>query len=321
MPQTYFDLGLNDRSESWRSIRKRRAGPPINDDARKNTFRSALEQAEQQFRAAQSIGYESRALNLFYGVSQAGRALAAVSKKLGPSDWVLSGHGLSGRALGQVTTDLSAAVVRPEQSGSFVRVCEILDSPIPKSFTLGELWPLIVETTLGGRPSLSSRGQKPILITEAYKGRYDSMYTLSVTPEEPDSVRDVVPYRQYLEGYPALSVWPASVDPRTLGWPDDTMHWRLSEDEWNAIRGRLTSYRGQLVAYPSIGGTSETLHPLAVWWVVLYALSMLTRYFPDRWTAMINVNGSEQATAIEYVLDLALDAGPDLLDRSIQSIS
>ncbi|MGH3799867.1 MAG: YaaC family protein [Pseudonocardiaceae bacterium] len=44
---------------------------------RVDTFRSALEQAEQQFRAAASVDYDSRALNLYYGVSQAGRAVAA----------------------------------------------------------------------------------------------------------------------------------------------------------------------------------------------------------------------------------------------------
>lgn len=66
-----------------------------------------------------------------------------------------------------------------------------------------------------------------------------------------------------------------------------------------------------------IGGEPAERHPLMVWWVVLYALSMLTRYEPAKWTKMIDVNRSEQATAIEFVLDTALDAVPDLLDEAI----
>jgi hypothetical protein len=43
-------------------------------DDRRLIFAAALEQAEQQFLAAAAIGVQSRPLNLFYGLSQAGRA-------------------------------------------------------------------------------------------------------------------------------------------------------------------------------------------------------------------------------------------------------
>lgn len=57
------------------------------------------------------------------------------------------------------------------------------------------------------------------------------------------------------------------------------------------------------------------------WWGVLYALSMMTRYQPAEWTTLIDVNRTEQATAIEFVLDTALDAAPDLVDEAIDLVA
>ena len=75
VPQTFWDLSLYTRSESWRRVRSLRAQPPIGVlDDRRLIFAAALEQAEQQFLAAAAIGVQSRPLNLFYGLSQAGRA-------------------------------------------------------------------------------------------------------------------------------------------------------------------------------------------------------------------------------------------------------
>lgn len=50
-------------------------------------------------------------------------------------------------------------------------------------------------------------------------------------------------------------------------------------------------------------------------------LSMLTRYQPAQWTALIDVNRSERATALEFVLDVALAAVPDLVDEAIELVS
>lgn len=98
-----------------------------------------------------------------------------------------------------------------------------------------------------------------------------------------------------------------------ITWP---RHRRAADQSDHVIDERLTRYRGLDLVMPSIGGHREALHPLMVWWQVLFALSVLTRYHPDRWTKMIDVNTSKQAVAIEYVLNLALDAVPDLLDEA-----
>ena len=56
------------------------------------------------------------------------------------------------------------------------------------------------------------------------------------------------------------------------------------------------------------------------WWMVLFSLSMLTRYQPDVWTVMIDVNRSAHATDMEFVLETALSAVPDLIDEAIDLV-
>ena len=41
------------------------------------------------------------------------------------------------------------------------------------------------------------------------------------------------------------------------------------------------------------------------WWAVLYALSMLARYQPSGWTAILDIDKSPDAPAVEYLLDQA----------------
>ena len=63
----------------WRSgqvafhkLRSMRHAPPgkASGGERAQVFTSALEQSQQQISAAATVGYESRPLNLFYGLSQ-----------------------------------------------------------------------------------------------------------------------------------------------------------------------------------------------------------------------------------------------------------
>ena len=61
---------------------------------RKKVFGSALEQSQQLFEAAEAVDYASRSLLLFYGVSQAGRSIAAASASTSNNDSRLVGHGI-----------------------------------------------------------------------------------------------------------------------------------------------------------------------------------------------------------------------------------
>lgn len=72
-----------------------------------------------------------------------------------------------------------------------------------------------------------------------------------------------------------------------------------------------TEYRGAQYWFPSLGG--QRLHPLVVWWALLYTLSMLARYEPQRWANMIRVDASPWAVPLEHLLDAAVDALPEVI--------
>ncbi|MEV8047654.1 hypothetical protein AB0P02_28005 [Streptomyces griseoluteus] len=75
------------------------------------------------------------------------------------------------------------------------------------------------------------------------------------------------------------------------------------------------------VIHARFGGDDRQLHPLLAWWSVLFALSMLARYQPGQWTAQIDVNRSRDAVAIEYLLDSALAAVPELVLAAIDEVT
>lgn len=126
MARTWRELGEEAPQQSWRRIRSLRAAPPppieaaLHADAsRAEVFHTGLEQSEQLFRAAALVERESRPLLLFYGLGQAGRALAAASAAL-PDEgraWAGSGHGLQAVNLpGWGPRGLWAAEVRVKPS-------------------------------------------------------------------------------------------------------------------------------------------------------------------------------------------------------------
>ena len=103
----WADMGATPRAESWRGMRSLRADPPglaVGD--RKATFVMALEQAEQLFIAAENTGPAARPLPLFYGLSQAGRALLAT--KVPGDPWRPRSHGI-GEVRGGVAAPTVAA--------------------------------------------------------------------------------------------------------------------------------------------------------------------------------------------------------------------
>ncbi|MGW1391953.1 YaaC family protein [Streptomyces nigra] len=76
---TYRDQTYPATAAVWRALRELRPEPPgyAGKGPRQKLFSAALEQSEQLFTAAASVGPASRPLVLFYGLSQAGRAIAA----------------------------------------------------------------------------------------------------------------------------------------------------------------------------------------------------------------------------------------------------
>jgi hypothetical protein len=70
-------------------------------------------------------------------------------------------------------------------------------------------------------------------------------------------------------------------------------------------------YRGNPFWFPAVAG--DAMHPLIAWWAVLYALSMLARYEPQRWATLIHVDTSAWATPLEHLLDVALEGLPEII--------
>lgn len=64
------------------------------DPVQRRTHVFALEQAEQMFRAAAGTGVATRPLLVFYGLSQAGRAITAAAASADAGARELDGHGI-----------------------------------------------------------------------------------------------------------------------------------------------------------------------------------------------------------------------------------
>lgn len=339
---TFYDQSVRGSAESWRSIRARRARVPVAaDDSsdREQTFRSSLEQAEQLFKAADAIGYESRPLNLFYGLSQAGRAIAAASSASAAGGWALRGHGITCKNLDDNWASVTELVVAPTKDGkrtsSFSGVSQCLGSPpLEKDTRISDVVPLLFESSL--EQPFGNQQYAPLIVSSAPHvfpvgdGPYG---TADVCFELPMSLRntpleDRENFTSFLQRYPtlrAVEFRPQSGLPTVNDWLTGDELRFLWSPETPAGGAELTPpfasrYRGHLILFPELPNYSAPLHPLMAWWVSLYVLSMAARYAPAQWTSAIDVDVSPEATSLEYVLDVALDAVPDLIDEALATL-
>ena len=152
---------------AWREIQALRAEPvglAARDADRKRTFRAALRQAEEFAQAAEVVSYAVKPIQLFYALSQAGRALAAARS---PHPWVLRSHGLECRSAGM---NILAATVDSLDGAqtAFQTIAAAAGSPaLAGKAQIGALWaanpdlvgiPIRPELGLGGWPAALSYG-------------------------------------------------------------------------------------------------------------------------------------------------------------------
>jgi hypothetical protein len=65
---------------------------------------------------------------------------------------------------------------------------------------------------------------------------------------------------------------------------------------------------------PVVNGANDQLSVLMTWWVILFGLSMLARYYPRDWMAMLDVDRpSSDAVLIETMLEDGLSALPQIV--------
>lgn len=348
-----------ERSEAWRALRALRAAPPGNaasSDARRELFTAALEQGQQFMHAAETAGYATRPVQLFYGLSQLGRSVAAASRLLadspgGPQQlgseyghrqlvetWRLSGHGIkTPRIRERSRSGLSAVMVKGESLGAAPGVARAMGSaPLPTDeIPLMDLWAMLPEARQA--PSEEFTGKPPILSVshEHEQAWYDAAnipdgppithVTLHAVPADLHGAS----LSDYLTWFPGLGE-PRPPDELTAR-KDVKITWVANQEDVNkdwanwyshGIVPKLpcVAYRGAECAVPVIAGMREPVHPITIWWSVLFTLSMLARYEPDTWSAFIDVDRSAHASAIEHVLDVALDAVPELVLEAINGI-
>jgi hypothetical protein len=346
--------------KAWSDLRSLRASPPgfaVTEGSRRRVFAAAIEQCEQLLRGAEQLGYASRPLNLFYGLSQAGRAIAAAwsppgfsAPGSGDQTWQLGGHGIKvvdstlDDPLDQIKLADEPRKPLPPQSpkrlAAFPAVARVLGSGSllqPASFV--ELWAALPEAI--GRPAPGDDARwGPIRITWDEHPASENMVTRVVrswthnwpndqltewTRDESNLNTNVA--MAIIGRYPTLRTPDSTVE---TPWPHNwfgeyrgslLLNWMMS-DNANVSERRwfldmmTEQYRDQRWAFPSIAG--QKLHPLIVWWAVLYTMSMLARYQPEAWARAIDVDGSEWAVPLEHLLDQALEALPEVIFQALE---
>ncbi|WP_147454142.1 YaaC family protein [Tessaracoccus antarcticus] len=354
MPTTYYEMGLMTAAESWRAIRTLRAEPHESLDhvlgtesARRREFHMALEQAQQQFAAAERIGYESRPLNLFYGLSQAGRAIAAGSHALGGNtgrQWQAMGHGLKYDVA--IPRGVWGTPIR-QDGGSrslFATVSLVVDSPLDfKEVQFGAAVNQLLDYTMAFRePEEYARPITDVSVSIGNSLSFPVEIPVPMPWLEAGQPTPPADLRKFVAQYPALQELEIAVDadgndrwnptdgyfvalvnsPEQLKISRTGVRHYLEDDPRQPRHLQRTSYYRRVpVLLPRAGESAASLHPLMSWWTVLFALSMLARYAPSKWTETLALSEHRYASRIEFLLDSALDAVPELLWQALSEIN
>ncbi|MBO2461171.1 YaaC family protein [Actinomadura violacea] len=344
---------MPDAEKTWGRIRATRANPPTpakSTPERRRTYGTALEQAQQMFHAAEAVGPETQPLLIFYGLSQAGRAIAAASASsiANGEGWQLRSHGIQANGLDGPLRDIRVVSGKAGKPSSFVRLSEILDSPLlPESaeVRLEDLWDCIPGNNERPLSDDEQHRRMPLFVSQSLHADPHPLLSVRVVDFPPWVVASSQP-RQALDDY--LSAFPdvhhytdflkTSNDPegdpdfvlRTPGgWGELLMHWLMPSEQSSTVEERLgylktmvRPYAGGWWFFPEVGGAGRSVHPLMAWWAVLHALSMLARYQPDQWMAEINVDeDGSRAVAIEQLLWEARTTVPILIAETIEHVA
>lgn len=336
-----------DPDEAWEKLRASRANPPAraNTGSRRKTYSAALEQTEQMFRAAAAVGPATRPLQVFYGLSQAGRAIAAAAWSLKGEDWRLVSHGIKTTGFDRPFPDIEIRTDPPNTQGSFVKVSEILDSPVWQMdpVRLEDVWDLLPPNLR--YPLTAKDRMTPLFTDEVSVGDYAHPLLSVPVCDIPDRVIDSgtrEALAEFLTAYPAAARHESYVTTHALNLGPDAppdysrydngggelvVNWEMPQGSATAaqrveyLRAMTRGYAGSRYFLPILTPMKRELHPLMAWWAVLYSLSMLARYEPAAWGTLISVDNSPHAVPIERLLERAIDDLPVLIADTITEVS
>lgn len=297
--------GMDD-AEALARVRHKRATPPglATKGDRRPVFDAALKQFDELLVAARTIGPSASPIPFFYSLSQAGRALSAAFTA--HKDWEISGHGLKFSL--RKGSPIGKSIIRPDhgKSDAFSLVSKVLGSdPLTSEVTLRQAWAaapyMWAPHALGGDSPEPLRmtgetDEKPHVIA-----RLDGEVARGL-----DEETRTEELRERLSGYPgaerievrgtSLAIQ-ANVSIAYLAWPD-------SEQNDQPVRSAAPEMidGGAYFLQPGLGKNKDHVHPLMVWWLILFALSSLARYHSAEWMAALDPAKSEIAVPIERAL-------------------
>lgn len=354
---TYADFGLMPAVQQWQELRALRAHPigRASTKDRKDTFNASLEQAEQLFAAAQTVGTATQPILLFYGLSQLGRAITAASTRLSNNEYKFTSHGIKAKDTnGAASQGLAQLEVVGLEKGAFPVVAKALGaSGMRSGIKLGKLWGLIPgswrfplpdagglqslvlerEDTLGMRirPVNRSRALLYPLPVELQVSMPDR--TATREPLEDDVIAEEQRLlREFLAPYPTLTGWeiPDLSQPLPYQYansgPDPyltltiVLPQLLHEKERTASTQVAQFHRGRESVFPKLDATELPAHPLLLWWAVLHTLSQIARYEPKDWLNLTAVSESTSAVPIENILREGTQAIPALAYAAILDV-
>ncbi|MGW0553912.1 YaaC family protein [Streptomyces sp. NPDC002926] len=334
--------------ELWRWLRGTRWKPPkaaTADLERRETYVFALEQAEQMFRAAATVGPATQPLLIFYGLSQAGRAIMAAAPVKG-DQWRLAGHGISQdpKSFAGALADISITTSKAGSRGSFVRLSETLDSPVwaDAAVPLGKLWDCLPENRFSPLTNITDERRTALHVEDRdlYSEPHE-LASVSVWPFPPwvasagntEAVKGYMASFPGTEGfeYPWRGTWEEQAPDFSLdldGWGHLTMHWKVPSGSDGSLADRRTLIHTMTRPYgrarflvPAVGSNAKGVHPLMTWWAVLHTLSMLARYEPAQWSKHIDIDHSPHAVPLESLLEKAAGALPNLIAYILDDLS
>lgn len=303
--------------------------------SRRRTFSAALQQFEEQMKAAEVVSPATRPINLYYGLVQAGLAMTSAHTE---GTWTFDKHGLK---IPDMRREVPHIAVRPEGVGAFQAVSDATGSErTTDAVALGALWnslpelaqiplkgmnaTLAVELLADSRTSTNATDVWSADRTESPEFLCASVWVNEEMPLLPNRkawLQDFITKYPGLEGsaprggeeqafseahthrFSVEFCWPA---------PKEGMDSREIAEFFDA---RAPAYRFNDDRYlrPAFEPSKAPPTPLMSWWLLLYSFSMLARYQPRQWTDALDIDKSADAAALEYALDIALEVIPHLV--------
>jgi hypothetical protein len=297
------------------------------------------------FTAAAAVDYASRPILLFYGLSQAGRAVAAASTAADNDSYRLSGHGIEAVNLSQ-RPPLHLIELIDRGRGSFTRLASLLASgSLPKGAPFGQIWATIPDLRDSPLDTGSTEYKPPLRCEEQYREDVDVLTGSIRLPWHLGEAPDAAAIEAYLAAYPTLSgCEEIQIHAEAMAHSLDGKHGveQIRDPDPHRIRAIFGIGRGEMTfrtrpgspapaqpyieaddlwLFPATGGAALPLHPLLSWWALLFALSMLARYESASWIGHLDIDASSNAIKLRTALDLALDTCPQLVLAAIRSVS